>query len=102
MRRLGKPRGQERGEPGPRDGRFQTNGKPGPGRPKGRQNTTTQEVKLWAAAEFNNPAWRKAIRKLMIAGKAPGTVLYVLQILGGRPKSTVEVVDQGQARLDCC
>jgi predicted phage terminase large subunit-like protein len=98
-RRLGKPRGQERGEPGPRSGRFQRGGKPGPGRPKGRQNTTTQEVKLWATVEFNNPAWRKAIRKLMLSGKAPGTVLYILQILGGRPKSTVEVVDQGQASV---
>src|SRR5262245_15903449 len=76
---------QERGRP------FEKGRKKTGGRKKGTPNATTKEVQLWAQGEFNNPAWRRALRKLMLAGKAPGVTLYVLQILGGKPKSVVEV-----------
>jgi len=45
---------------------------------------------------FSNPRWRRAIMKLMVAGKAPATVQYILMLLGGRPKNVVEVQSDTQ------
>jgi hypothetical protein len=75
---------------------FQKGRKKVGGRKQGTPNRSTTEVKMWAQACFSNPRWRRAIMKLMVAGKAPATVQYILMLLGGRPKNIVEVQSDTQ------
>jgi hypothetical protein len=75
---------------------FQKGRKKVGGRKRGTPNRSTTEVKMWAEACFSNPRWRRAIMKLMVAGKAPATVQYILMLLGGRPKNVVEVQSDTQ------
>jgi hypothetical protein len=79
-----------------RDRPFQKGRNKVGGRRKGTPNRSTTEVKMWAQACFANPRWRRAIMKLMVAGKAPATVQYILMLLGGRPKNVVEVQSDTQ------
>jgi hypothetical protein len=64
----------------------------GGGRPKGRLNNTTIEVREWTRAIFEDPEVRAVLHAKAATGElAPGIVTELLHYAYGRPKDVVEL-----------
>jgi hypothetical protein len=65
------------------------------GRPKGAENKATREIKDWAEKFFTSKAWLKSAEKRMRQGKAPHLEGYLLALLCGKPKESIEHSGEG-------
>lgn len=76
-------------------------GTPGPGRPKGRLNDATLEVRIAARALVEDPEYRENLRSRLVAGELPPPVECMLwHYAYGKPKETVAVeVTRGPVAL---
>ena len=87
------------------------------GRPLGATNHATRSMKAVAQQFFESEAYRDSMKQRILAGSAPQLEVYLLQLLYGKPKETVDVrvgrieddlatlstkelADQAQALLD--
>jgi hypothetical protein len=61
------------------------------GRKPGTPNKATLEIKTWADEFFGGPKYRKEAEARMLAGRAPGLELYLLQMRFGKPRETVDL-----------
>ena len=58
----------------------------GHGRPKGTPNKTTQDVKRAATRLVEDPAYRRALKKRLLAGSAPHMETLLHYYAYGKPK----------------
>lgn len=64
----------------------------GPGRPKGRLNNATVEVKEACSRLVDDPTYRKRLQARLVAGKLPPAVECMLwHYAKGKPKEQIEV-----------
>jgi len=63
----------------------------GPGRPKGAINIATRELKEMLQQFFSSEEYRQSIKARIIAGTAPTCEIYLLQLLYGKPKESVDL-----------
>ena len=66
------------------------------GRKAGTPNKATLELKTWADEFFGGPKYRRAAEDRMLAGRAPGLELYLLQMRYGKPRETVDFKGDAQ------
>lgn len=69
--------------------------RPGAGRPKGVPNKATREIKAFWHAFFRSKPYRETAKNRMLAGRAPHLESYLLALVYGKPKETVEVTGAG-------
>lgn len=65
------------------------------GRPKGAENKATADIKAFASGVFFSPEWQESAIQRMKEGKAPHLETYLLQMLAGKPKESMEVTGDG-------
>ena len=79
---------------------FEKGGKPGPGRPKGRLNKTTQEAQAFARGIVTSPKYRKMLKEQAEAGTLPPVLQQMLwAYYAGKPPDKVEVTGADQGPL---
>jgi hypothetical protein len=70
------------------------------GRPKGKPNRTTTEMREWASEVLNSMEWRRSALQRMLDGKAPHLEGHIIACLYPRPPQGVEFgVSKGLAEL---
>ena len=88
-----RPKAKARGKGKP----FQK-GDPRAGRPKGRKNNATLEVKELARRMVENEAYQRRLQARMVKGKIPPAVETMLWYYAyGKPRERVEVTGEGGA-----
>ena len=70
-----------------------------PGRPKGRLDDKTLEIKAYAREFLASPAYVKSVEERILEGKAPHMELFLAQHAYGKPKDVVEVKAEGAGVL---
>ncbi len=79
---------------------FEKGGKPGPGRPKGRLNKTTQEAQAFARGIVTSAKYRKTLKEQAEAGTLPPALQQMLwAYYAGKPPEKVEVTGEDGGAL---
>ena len=74
---------------------FVNGGKPGPGRPKGRLNKTTQEAQAFARGIVTSAKYRKQLKEQAEAGTLPPVLQQMLwAYYAGKPPEKVELTGE--------
>ena len=74
---------------------FEKGGKPGPGRPKGRLNKTTQEAQAFARGIVTSAKYRQQLKKQAEDGTLPPVLQQMLwAYYAGKPPEKVEVTGE--------
>jgi len=80
---------------------FTKGGKPGPGRPKGCLNKTTQEAQAFARGIVTSPKYRQTLKEQAEAGTlAPALQQMLWAYWAGKPPDKVELTGADQGPLN--
>ena len=61
------------------------------GRPKGSKNKATPEIKIFWREFFESEAYRENAKFRMIQGKAPHLESYLLMLVFGKPRESIDL-----------
>lgn len=79
---------------------FQKGGKPGPGRPKGRLNKTTEQAREFAQSILTSAQYRASVKARADEGRLPPAVESMLwHYWAGKPPDKVELTGADEGPL---